>query len=394
MDFAPNEEAGILVSTLRRFLREEVIPLQQRERLDPDVAPPEELRRVVRMRSKELGLYGAEMPADVGGGGLPFSTRCLLEREAHSHDTVFFDDVLGGPGGPTPVLLACTEKQRDRYLRPLVSGERSTCFALTEAAAGSDAGAIEMRAEKISGGYRLNGTKSIITNAAQADFAMVFALTDPALGARGGVTCFLIDRDTPGYEPPRPLTCMGFRGFQGELVLRDCEVPAENVLGQEGLGLLLALDWINANRVKLGAMAVGITRQLLLACTSHARVRHQFGKPIGEYQLLQGKLADMATELFAAESMMLRAAWMRDQGLDVRTEAAMTKLFCTELANRAAFEAIQIHGAAGCLLEGGIERVYRKVRVLTIVEGTSEIQRVTIARNLLKGRWEPVQNLS
>ncbi|MCK6554526.1 acyl-CoA dehydrogenase family protein [Candidatus Binatia bacterium] len=387
MHYETSDDVRMLTETLRRFLREELIPLQRREKLEPDVAPPDELRQHVRTRSKELGLYAADLPAEVGGGGLPFSTRCRLEMEAHSHDTVFFDDVLGGPGGPTSVLLACTPAQRERYLLPLVRGETSTCFALTEPGAGSDAGALQMRAQKTARGYRLNGTKSIITNAVQADFAMVFAVTDPNLGARGGITCFLVDRDTPGYGPVRPHTCMGFHGFQGELVLQDCEVRTENILGQEGLGLLLALDWINTNRIKLGAAAVGITRRLLGASTTYARERRQFGAPIGDNQLIQAKLADMATELYAAESMVFRAAWMRDQGIEVRTEAAMTKLFCSELVNRAAYEAIQIHGGAGCLREGGIERVYRQSRVLTIVEGTSEIQRVSIARSLLKGRW-------
>lgn len=387
MHFEVSEDVRLLTKTLRRFLLEEAIPLQKRENLDPDVAPPDEVRRHVRMRSKALGLYAADLPADAGGGGVPFSTRCMLEMELHSHDTVFFDDVLGGPGGPTSVLLACTPAQREKYLLPLTRGETSTCFALTEPGAGSDASAIQTRAERTSRGYRLNGTKSIITNAVQADFAMVFAVTDPNLGARGGITCFLVDRDTPGYLPARAHTCMGFRGFQGELVLQDCEVSADNILGQEGLGLLLALDWINTNRVKLGASAAGMTRRLLQASTAYARDRRQFGASIGDNQLIQGKLADMATELYAAESMVFRAAWMRDQGLDLRTEAAMTKLFCSELVNRAAYEAIQIHGGAGCLRESGIERAYRQSRVFTIVEGTSEIQRVSIARSLLKGRW-------
>jgi len=192
----------------------------------------------------------------------------------------------------------------------------------------------------------------------------------------------------PGFSVNRSHTCMGFTGFQGELVFEDCQVPAENVLGQEGYGLLLALDWINSNRVKSGAMAVGTARRLLKMSAEYAKRRSQFGNPIATYEAIQFKLADMATELFAAENMVYRTAWMRDQGMDIRKEAAITKLYCSEMVNRAAYEAIQIHGGVGCLRETNVERVYRSVRPFTIVEGTSEMQRRTIAGRLLKEeRW-------
>jgi len=213
---------------------------------------------------------------------------------------------------------------------------------------------------------------------------MVFAVTDAQRGAMGGITCFLVDKGTPGLSVGRSHTCMGFSGFQGELVFEDCEVPAGAILGQEGFGLALALDWINANRIKIGAMAAGVATRLLAASASHARTRRQFGRAIGENQGIQWKLADMATELFATESMVARAAKMWDEKLDVRKEAAMVKLYASEMVNRAAYEAIQIHGGAGCLLETGLERVYRMVRVYTIVEGTSEIQRMGIGRRVIK----------
>jgi alkylation response protein AidB-like acyl-CoA dehydrogenase len=388
MDFAVAEEVELLKQTLRRFITEEVIPLERANDLTWDTAPPKELRKQVRLRSKELGLYGVDMPEEVGGGGLSFSGRCLLEIEANFHDTVFFDDVLGGIGGPTPVLLACTEEQREKYLYPVVRGETTTCFALSEPDAGSDATSLQTRADKKDGVFVLNGSKSIITNAVQADFAMTFAVTDEKLGAKGGITCFLVDRDLPGLSADRPHNCMGYTGYQGELVFEDCQVPAENVLGQEGYGLLLALDWINANRVRTGATAVGFARRLLKMSAEYAKRRSQFGNPIATYEAIQFKLADMATELFAAENMICRTAWMRDQGMDIRKEAAMTKLYCSEMVNRAAYEAIQIHGGVGCLRETNVERVYRSVRPFTIVEGTSEMQRRTIARRLLKEeRW-------
>ncbi len=388
MDFAVPEEVEMLKQTLRRFVTEEVIPLERANNLTWDTAPPKELRKQVRLRSKELGLYGVDMPAEVGGGGLSFSGRCLLEIEANFHDTLFFDDVLGGISGPTPVLLACTEEQREKYLYPVVRGEITTCFALSEPDAGSDATSLQTRADKNDGVFVLNGTKNIITNAPQADFAMTFAVTDEKLGAKGGITCFLVDKDSPGFSVGRSHNCMGFTGFQGELVFENCQVPAENVLGHEGYGLLLALDWINSNRIKSGAVAVGFARRLLKMSAEYAKQRSQFGHPTATYQAIQFKLADMATELFAAENIVCRTAWMRDQGMDIRKEAAITKLYCSEMVNRAAYEAIQIHGGVGCLRETNVERIYRAVRPFTIVEGTSEIQRLTIARRLLKDeRW-------
>jgi acyl-CoA dehydrogenase len=388
MDFSVAQEVEMLKQSLGRFITSEVIPLERENNLTWDAPPPKELRKHVRLRSKELGLYGVDMPEEIGGGGISFSGRCLLDIEAHFHDTLFFEDVLGGIGGPSSVLLACSEEQRERYLYPVVRGETTTCFALSEPDAGSDATSLRMRADKKVGAFLLNGTKNIITNARQADFAITFAVTDEKLGARGGTTCFLVDKEQPGFSVTRDHQCMGFTGFQGELVFEDCQVPADNVLGQEGFGLLLALDWINTNRVKTAAMAVGNARRLLKVSAEYAKQRSQFGNPIATYQAVQFKLADMATELFAAENMIYRTAWMRDQGMDIRKEAACTKLYCSEMVNRAAYEAIQIHGGAGCLQETNVERVYRAVRVLTILEGTSEMQRLTIARRLLKEeRW-------
>lgn len=384
MNATATGEFEILSESLRRFLSEEVIPLQRRERLELDVLPPRELRLHVRRRSRELGFYGVDMPADVGGGGASFTTRIRLEIEAFRQLTPFFDDIVGGPGGPTSVMLACSKDQRSRYLEPLVAGERTTCFALTETGAGSDATALRTRAERRGDRFVLNGAKSVITNAVHADFALVFAVTDPEKGARGGISCLIVDADTPGYRVARAHNCMGFQHFQGELAFEDCEVPAENVLGAEGFGFAAALAWINSNRVRTAAMALGHARGLLDRCVAHARSRSQFGQPIASYQAVQLQLADMATEIFAGERMALHTAERVDAGADVRTEAAMTKLYCTEMVNRVAAAAIQLHGAAGCLREGEIESIYRQVRVLTIVEGTSDIQRLNIARALLR----------
>ena len=371
-----------LRQAVRRFVTDEVLPLEQERGLTWDVAPPRELRRDVRTRSKALGLYAPDMAEEVGGAGLSFLGRCEMEMELHSLATVFFQDVLGGGCGPSAILLHATPSQRERFLGPLMAGLTSTCFALSEPDAGSDATALQTRAVADDAGFVLNGTKNIVSNGPQADFAIVFAATKGA-GA-GGVTAFLVDAANPGYSVGRAHTCMGFTGFQGEIVLSDCRVTADDVLGPVGRGFALAMDWINGNRLLTAAMATGIGRGVIERSARYALGRTQFGAPIASYQTIQLKLADLATSLFAAELMVQRSAWMKDEGLDIRKESAMTKLYCSEMVNRAAYEAIQIHGGVGCLQETGIERVYRMVRILTILEGTSEMQRLTIAERMLK----------
>ena len=369
---------------VRRFVTDDVQALEREHGLSWDVVPPKELRREVRMRSRALGLYGADMPESVGGGGLSLLGRCEMEMELHSLDTVFFQDVLGGAGGPSSILLQATPGQRERFLDPLMSGMTSTCFALSEPDAGSDATALGTRAVADDAGFVLNGTKNIVTNGPHADFAIVFAMVKGSGENGGGVTAFLVGAANPGYAAAREHTCMGFTGFQGEIVLTDCRVTAEEVLGPVGRGFALAMDWINGNRVLTAAMATGIARGVVQRSARYALGRTQFGAPIASYQAIQLKLADLATSLFAAELMVQRSAWMKDQGQDIRKESAMTKLYCSEMVNRAAYEAIQIHGGVGCLEETGIERIYRMVRILTILEGTSEMQRLTIAERTLK----------
>jgi alkylation response protein AidB-like acyl-CoA dehydrogenase len=241
-----------------------------------------------------------------------------------------------------------------------------------------------MKAVPAEGGYRLTGSKNIVSNAPQADFAIVFAMARQTDGTPAGITAFLVEAGTQGYDASREHNCMGFLGFQGELTLDSSPVGEDGVLGPIGGGFGLAMDWINSNRIRTAAMATGIARRLLARSAGYASHRTQFGAPIASFQAIQLKLADMATELYAAESMVERSAAMKDGGMDIRKVAAMTKLFASEMVNRQAYEAIQIHGGAGCLKEVGIERVYRMVRILPILEGTSEMQRLTIAERVLK----------
>jgi acyl-CoA dehydrogenase len=375
-----NEAAG----QLRRFITSEVLPFERDQGLTWRIVPPRELRKEVRLRSRQAGFYAPDMPLAVGGGALSFIGRCALEMELHSHDTVFFEDVIGGGCGPTTILLAGTPEQQRRYLAPLVSGEWTTCFALSEPDAGSDANSLKTTATIDEGGYRLNGTKNIVSNGPQADFAIVFAVVKDAIENPGSASCFLVDASSDGYRVGRDHTCMGFTGFQGELVFDDCRVSVDSLLGLPGKGFALAMDWINGNRVRTAAMATGIARGLLRRSTTFSLQRVQFGSPIASFQAIQLKLADMATELAAAESLVERAARAKGRGEDTRKLSAMTKLFCAEMVNRHAYEAVQVHGGAGCLEETGVERIYRMVRILTILEGTSEMQRLTIAERVLK----------
>lgn len=384
MEQAPTPNFKPLREAVRHYITTEVIPLERDNNLTWDVVPPAGLRRQVRVRARELGLYAPDMPQEVGGSGLSFLGRCVLEMELHSHDTVFFEDVLGGGGGPSSIMLHASEPQRARWLAPLMAGETTTCFALSEADAGSDASALQARAVVDDAGFLLTGSKSIVSNGPHADFATVFAVVQGPEGSPSGVTAFLVDASTPGYLRARDHTCMGFTGFQGELAFDNVRLGEENVLGQVGAGFPMALGWINGNRVRTAAMTVGVARRALARSAAYAARRQQFGQPIASFQAIQLKLADMATELFAGELMVERTAAMLDQGLDIRKEGAMTKLYCSEMVNRAAYEAIQVHGGIGCLAETGIERIYRMVRIFTILEGTSEMQRVTIAGRLMR----------
>ncbi len=384
MDFSFSPEASMMQETLRKFVTEEMIPLQEKHSLDREVPPPADLRKKLRKRSVELGFYGIGMPEEAGGGGISTVDRMLLREESTKHDTVFDMEIFGGAGGPTPILLSCTDKQKEKYLAPLMKGDITTCFGLSEPGAGSDATNIATAAVKKGDTWILNGRKHYITNGPSADFSMVFASTDRGKGARGGITCFLVDRDAPGADFDHPQHTMDGNGWVGELVFEDCEVPADNVVGQVGFGFGLAMHWINDGRLDIGAASVGIAKRMLKISLDYARQRVAFGQPIASFQLIQAMLADMATEIFAAENMVYRAAWMKDQGIDIRKEAAMVKVYGAEMVNRAVDVAMQIHGGMGFMRETPIEHVMRRVRVFRIFEGTSEIQRLTIAKSLLK----------
>jgi acyl-CoA dehydrogenase len=272
--------------------------------------------------------------------------------------------------------------QRERYLLPTIAGERRSCFALTEPGAGSDARNIRTRAVRSGDHWVINGEKTFISRGHEADFAIVFAVTDPEEGADGGVTCFLVDRDMGWRSEPIP-TMGGWS--PASIVLDDVRVPDENVLGEAGNGFTLALRWIGQGRFMIPARAVGSAERMLQMAIDYARIRHSMGRPIADYQAIQWMIADSQVEIESAKWLSLYAAWRVQEGRDARHAAAIAKLNGAVMANQVVDRVLQIHGGMGYTKELPIERWYRELRILRIYEGTDEIQRRTIARNLLKG---------
>jgi alkylation response protein AidB-like acyl-CoA dehydrogenase len=284
-----------------------------------------------------------------------------------------------------PILKHGTEEQKKKYLSRLARGEILGAFCLTEPQAGSDAAAIQTRAVPRGDDYFISGTKSWVTNGGAAGVYVLFAKTDPAAGARG-VTAFLVEGDFPGFRVSRYEDKMGLHlSRTAEIVLDECRVPVANRLGEEGRGLKIALEALDGGRVGIAAQGVGIAQGALEASVRYAKQRSAFGKKISEMQAIQWMLADMQTEIEAARVLMMNAAWMRDAGASRTGPAASrAKLYASEMVNRVAYKAVQVHGSVGYSRETDVERYYRDARVLTIYEGTSEIQRTVIARDLLQ----------
>lgn len=384
MDFTIPEEIEILRRSLRKFIEKEVLPMEEKADFDPDEGVPQELLKKVRIRSHDLGFWGIDMPEQYGGGGLNTMGTVIMREEVSKYFSSLTQSIFGGPEGPSKILLAGTEAQIQKYLVPVVKGEQSCCFALTEPNAGSDAASIETSAVRDGDEWVINGLKHFITNGPYADYAIVFAVTDREKRARGGITCFIVEKGTPGLSTGKIQRTMGGGDSQCELIFEDCRVPHENVLGEVGMGFITAMTFLGGGRLNIAAGAVGMTEKLLKASVEYAKQRVQFGKPIATRQAIQWMLADIATELYAARNMVYHTAWRIDQGEMMVKEIAMSKLYATELVNRAADVAVQVHGGMGYMKELPIERVYRGVRALRIVEGTSEIQRFIIARSLLQ----------
>lgn len=373
-----------MANTIRKFVERDLEPISQQ--VEEDDRIPEE----VVQKMKELGLFGISIPEEYGGLGLGVLGECIAYEELSKTNLCFRTRVATNNGiGSQGIVIDGTKEQKRKYLPKIASGEWTACFALTEPDAGSDAAAIRTRAELKGDHWVINGRKHFITNGDIADVATVFAVTDPEKRARGGITAFIVERTFPGYHVGKIEKKMGLRGSHtAELVFEDCIVPRENVIGGDamiGQGFKTAMKVLDKARLTMGASAVGAAQKLLELSARYAKQRVQFGRPIAEFQAIRFMLADMATQIYAARNMVYHAAWLRDTtGSPVTKEAAMVKLFCTEMVNRVADMAVQIHGGMGYMKECPVERFYRDVRLMRIYEGTSEIQKLVISREVLK----------
>ncbi|MCJ7663260.1 MAG: acyl-CoA dehydrogenase family protein [Desulfobacterales bacterium] len=383
MDFEIPENLRIMQDTIRRFVNQDLEPISQKVEEEDHI--PEEI--VQQMR--ELGLFGLSIPEEYGGLGIGTLGECLVYEELSKTNAAFRSRIGTSNGiGSMGILFDGTEEQKQKYLPKIASGEWTSCFALSEPEAGSDAGNVKTTADRDGDSFVLNGLKHFITNGDVADIATVIALTDKEKRTRGSITAFVVEKGTPGFSVGTIERKMGLRGSHTcELIFDNCRVPVAQVIGGEpliGQGFKTAMSVLDKGRLTMGACALGAAQKLLDLSAEYAKQRVQFGKPIAQFQSVGNMLADMATEIYAARQMLYHASWLRDQGKKVIKEASMVKLFCTEMACRVAYNAVQIFGGTGYMKDFPVERFYRDLRLYTIYEGTSEIQRLVIARELTK----------
>ncbi len=382
MDFALTTEQEMLVDSLRAFVAQELYPYEEEVERSGELRP--ELAEQIKAKALEQGFYAANMPEELGGGGLDSVSTALLEREL-GKACFALQYVVARPSN---ILQACIGDQIEAYLLPTVRGERCECLAMTEPGAGSDLRAMSTRAERDGDGYVINGSKHFISQAEHADFAILFATTgveETARGPRKKITSFLVDMGTPGFEVRRGPTPVSHRGHHPcELFFTDCRVGADKVLGEVDKGFDVANTWLGATRLWVAANCVGRAQRALDLSVEWAATRKQFGQTIGRFQGVSFKLADMATELAAAEFLTLYAAWKIDQGTMTDQDAAMAKLYATEMLGRVTDHAVQIFGGMGLMESLPLERLWRDARVERIWDGTSEIQRHIISRAMLR----------
>jgi alkylation response protein AidB-like acyl-CoA dehydrogenase len=386
MDFSLTDDQRLIQTTVRQFMDAEVRPaIRARDREEKFASA--ELRKL-----GELGCCGMLIPESWGGAGADTISYVLMLEEVARVDAALAVALsVTNSLAALAVYKYGTDAHREKYLPRLAHGDILGAFCLTEPQAGSDSSAIATSATRDGGIYRLNGTKSWVTNGGESGVYVVFAKTDLSAGTRG-VTAFLVEPSFPGFRVARYEDKMGLRTSRSaEIAFTDCEVPEGNRLGEEGQGLKIALELLGGGRVGIAAQAVGIAQGALEASVAYAKQRRAFGKTIGDFQAIQWMLADMQTEIEAARALVHNAAWKRDSGAPrIGPVASRAKLYAGEMVNRVVYKAVQIHGSQGYSRESDVERMYRDARVITIYEGTSEIQRMIIARDLLgntgKGR--------
>lgn len=379
MNFQFDEEILYLRNNIRDFIKNEVEPHAMQ------IEDDDEIPKEIIEKSKELGLFSLSIPEQYGGLGIGMVGKCALYEEigkTHNGYTTLIGAHTGI--GTVGIVEMGNEQQKKRFLPDMARGDKIGAFALTEPQAGSHATNLKTTAVKKGNKYILTGTKHYITNATVADVFTVMAVTDPEKGAKG-ITSFLVERNSPGFKIGAIERKMGLHGSQSaELIFEDCEVPEENVLGEVGQGYVNALKILANGRAGLAARNLGSSQKLLDMCMIHAEEREQFSVPIIEHQAVAHMLAEMAMEIEALRSFTYRVAWMVDQNEKVIKEAAMLKLYGSEVYNRVADKAVQIHGGLGYIRDFPVERYYRDARITRIYEGTSEIQKNIIAGQLRK----------
>jgi acyl-CoA dehydrogenase len=379
-DFAMTDEQRSIVEVTRAFVERELYPHEQDIERSGVLSP--ELASEIRGKALAAGIYAANMPEDVGGAGLDAVTLVLFEKELGKTSYALHYTCVARPSN---ILLAGTPAQQERYLLPCVRGERVECLAMTEPEAGSDVRAIRTRAVREGDGWRIRGTKHFISHAAESDFVILLARTGTDDSGRGTMSIFLVDLDTPGVRVHDGYRNVSHRGYTNSIIdFDDVLVPGDALLGEEGEGFALAGTWLGATRLQVAATCLGRAERALELSVAHAATREQFGQPIGRFQGVGFKLADMATELRTAELLTLYTAWKVEQGTATDADIAMAKLKATEVLAMVADEAIQIHGGMGLMDELPLERIWRDARIERIWDGTSEIQRHIISRSLLR----------
>ncbi len=382
MNFSLSEEQQLIVESTKAFVRKELLPHE--DIVEAQDAVPDDLFEQVKRRSIDAGLFAANIPAEYGGMGLNALNFVLVERELGWVSYALQYAIHR----PSNILEAGTPDQIETYLKPTVRGERLDCIAMTEPGAGSDLSSMTTRARADGGDYIINGSKHFISFGMRADYVILFAVTgekQTSRGRRSEISAFLVDKGTKGFTWRRGPECASHRGYDhAELYFDDCRVSASQMLGAPGEGFELASKWLSPARLSVAALAVGRARRVFEIAAEWAATRKQFGQPIGKFQGTGFKLADMATEIEAADMLTLRAAWKCDLGQMTDQDAAMAKLYSTEMLARVTDNAVQIFGGMGLMKSFPIERFWRDARLDRIWDGTSEIQRHIISRAILR----------
>ncbi|MGA9290605.1 MAG: acyl-CoA dehydrogenase [Anaerobacillus sp.] len=380
MELVFTEEQKMMQKMVRDFAEKEIAPIVE-EMEETDRFPREVIKRM-----GELGLMGIPIPEAYGGAEMDYTSYIIAIHELSKVSaTVGVILSVHTSVGTLPILAFGTEEQKQRYIPKLATGEYLGAFALTEPSSGSDASSMKTRAVRDGDHYILNGSKIFITNGGEADTYVAFARTNPDEKGSKGVTAFIIERDMPGFSVGKKEKKMGLNGSNTvEIIFEDCRVPVENRLGEEGQGFKIAMANLESGRIGIAAQSLGIAEAALNYATAYAKERQQFGKPIGQNQGLGFKLADMATEVEAAKLLTYRAADLKNHGIPCMQEVSMAKLFASKAAVKASIEAVQVYGGYGYTKDYPVERLFRDAKVCEIYEGTSEIQKIVISRNLMK----------